>query len=173
MNKRWGIFAAILLLCLIGGVYLFSPKPSHFTQYCAFCDPSVLDRQKFYEDELVMALYTHKPVLPGHCLVIPKRHVERFELLTDEEITQIGRVIRKVDRAVMKVFGTSAYLLLQKNGIEVGQTVPHVHFHYIPRKAGDNSTLGFLVRMYVADAKGPISPDKLQVIVDNLKQAIE
>ncbi len=172
MRKKWMIFAILLMTSLIGGIYLFSPSPAHFTEYCAFCDPNVLDRQKFYEDDLVLALYTHKPILPGHCLVLPKRHVERFELLTDEEITQIGRVIKKVDRAVTKVFGTSSYLLLQKNGIEVGQSVPHVHVHYIPRKNGDYSTFGFLVKMYIANAKGPISSNEMQEIIKKLKQEI-
>ena len=134
MRKKWMIFAILLLTSLIGGIYFFSPRPAHFTEYCAFCDPRVLERQKFYEDDLVLALYTHKPVLPGHCLVLPKRHVERFEQLTDQEITQMGKVIKKVDRAVTEVFSTSSYLLLQKNGIEVGQSVPHVHVHYIPGK---------------------------------------
>src|SRR5690349_17595131 len=97
----------ILLGCLIGGGYVVSLKmfpPSRFTRSCAFCDSTVLHHQKFYEDELVLALYTHKPILPGHCLVIPKRHVERFEMLTDAEMMQIGRIIKKVDQAAMKVF---------------------------------------------------------------------
>ncbi len=70
-----------------------------FAAYCAFCDSVVLEAQTFYEDDRVVALYTHKPVSPGHCLVIPKRHVERYEALSDEEILQIGRVVRKVDAA--------------------------------------------------------------------------
>lgn len=173
MRKKWMLFAILLIASLTGGVYFFSSQPAHFTEYCAFCDPNVLGRQKFYEDDLVLALYTHKPILAGHCLVLPKRHVERFELLTDEEITQIGKVIKKVDQAVTKVFGTSSYLLLQKNGIEVGQSVPHVHVHYIPRKEGDSSTFGFLMKMYIANAKGPISADEIQETVDKLKQAIK
>ncbi len=171
MRKKWMLSATLLLIGLIGGVYFFSPHPAQFTEYCAFCDPKVLDRQRFYEDDLVVALYTHKPILPGHCLVLPKRHVERFELLTDEEITQIGRVIKKVDQAVTKVFDTSSYLLLQKNGIEVGQSVPHVHVHYIPREKGDSSTFGFLVKMYIANAKGPICADEMRETVEKLKQA--
>lgn len=173
MRKKGILFAALFLTCSIGGIYLLSPKPHHFPEYCAFCDPSVLEHQTFYEDELVAALYTHKPVVPGHCLVIPKRHVERFELLTDEEITHMGRVIKKVDQAVMKVFGTSAYLLLQKNGLEAGQTVPHVHVHYIPKKEGDFSLFGFLLRMYSAYfVKGPIPADEMHETIEKLQQAI-
>lgn len=167
------IISAIALIIVLGSFYFFLIKPiyhSSLDEACAFCDPAVLKRQTFYEDDLVIALYTHKPIYPGHSLIIPKRHVERFEGLTDAEITQIGRVIKKVNQAVMKVFGTSSYLLLQKNGAEVGQTVPHVHFHYVPRKAGDDSTIQFLANMYIANLKPPISQDEMRDVVDKLKK---
>lgn len=171
MSKR-RIFVLLLFCCLIGGSYFLMRVPDSLEKSCAFCDPDVLNRQKFYEDDLVLALYTHKPILPGHCLVIPKRHVERFEHLTDLEFMQIGIVLKKVDGAVKKVFGTAASLLLQKNGNEVGQTVPHVHFHYIPRQAGDSSTLLFLANMYLANFKGPIAPGQMEEIVEKLQSAI-
>ena len=169
-KKNRFFFAALLIGSCLAGVYFFSLKPAQISKYCAFCDIKVLDAQKFYEDELVMALYTHKPILPGHCLIIPKRHVQRFEELTDQEIEQMGKVIKKVDRSASKIFETSSYLLLQKNGIEVGQTVPHVHFHYIPRKEGDYSVFGFLLKMYIACAKGPISKSHMDWIVKSLKE---
>ncbi len=140
--------------------------------YCAFCDTTVLEYQKFYEDDLVVALYTHKPILEGHCLIIPKRHAERFEMLSDEEMVQVGRVIRKVDLAASKVFNTSSYLLLQKNGAEVGQTVPHVHFHYVPRQAGDDSTLKFIAKMFIANALSPIPSSEMEEIVERMKEAM-
>jgi len=170
------LLLVLILSCLIGGFYLFFIKPfssSSFTNYCAFCDPIVINHQKFYEDDLIFALYTHKPILPGHCLIVSKRHVERFEMLTDAEVTQIGQVVKKVNQAVMNVFGTSSYLLLQKNGTEVGQSVPHVHFHYVPRKAGDDSTIAFILKMYIANAKHPISQNEMDERINQLKQAVE
>lgn len=172
MKKKFLYF--LLLSCILGGIFYFNSsnksEDSLDSSYCAFCDPEVLNRQKFYEDGLVLALYTHKPVFPGHCLIIPKRHVERFEQLTDDEMNQMGRVIKKVNEAASKVFNTSSYLLLQKNGLEVGQTVPHVHFHYIPRQTGDTSTLKFLISMFLSNIKKPISNEEMQKIVQQLKK---
>jgi diadenosine tetraphosphate (Ap4A) HIT family hydrolase len=170
MRKKLSLLT-VVLICLVGAIYFL--KRSSLGQNCVFCNLVVLNNQKFYEDDLVFALYTHKPILPSHCLIVPKRHVERFEMLTDAEITQIGNVIKKVNQAVMKVFGTSSYLLLQKNGLEVGQSVPHIHFHYIARKAGDDSILGFLLKMYIADVKRPISQEEMHEMTEKLKQAIE
>ena len=147
--------------------------PTFTAANCPFCQPSVLDSQTFYEEDGVMALCTYKPVVPGHCLVIPKRHVERFEQLSEEEIAKIGRVIKLVNQAAEKAYGTAAYLLLQKNGREVGQTVPHVHVHYMPRKAGDDSVIAFLWKMLIATVRKPISLDERKRAVDRMKCAIE
>lgn len=166
----------ILLGITVIGITLFflnQPQADMSATNCAFCDERVLNNQKFYEDELVLALYTHKPILAGHSLVVPKRHVERFEMLSEAEIARIGQVIKKVNKAAEKVFGTSSYLLLQKNGIEVGQTVPHVHFHYIPRQKGDNSTLKFLLKMYRANFYKPISAPDMQEIVKKMQAAMQ
>lgn len=163
-----------LILVIISSTFIISSfHASSNGNPCPFCDSSVLNLQQFYEDDHVIALYSHKPVLPGHSLIIPKRHVERFEDLNEDEITQIAKVIKKVNIAVSKAFGTSSYLILQKNGVEVGQTVPHVHFHYIPRKEGDTSTLVFLFQFYTASFKSPIEPETMQQIVSNIKANME
>lgn len=172
MNKpiKWIIFSFIFLA---GTNFLFSSASSkQLKDYCPFCPEGVLDVQKFYEDELVVALYTHKPVFPGHSLIIPKRHVERFEELNEEEILQIYQVIKKVNHAAEKTFGTSSYLILQKNGKEVGQQVPHLHFHYIPRKAGDDSTLKFLYKIYISAYSSPITTSEMYEAVESMKAAI-
>lgn len=172
MNKKILFFFAIL--CSFGGTYfLLSQNHTFASSGCAFCNPEILERQTFYQDGTVAALYTHKPLFPGHCLIIPLRHVERFEQLSDEEILRIGQVTKKVHAAVMKVFGTSPYLLLEKNGTEVGQTVPHLHFHYMPRKQGDSSILKILFRMYLNGIQQPISTFEMKEVTTKLREAIE
>lgn len=133
----------------------------------------MLQRQKFYEDDLVSAIYSYKPAMSGHCLIVPKRHVERFEGLSDDEALRITQAIKKIDSAAMKVFGVSCYLILQKNGVECLQTVPHVHFHYMPRKAGDNSRLALIARICTAGLFSPLSDEKMQEAVEAMKKAID
>ncbi len=171
------IVSILVFVGLICGVfYIVTPKPQKNLYdpgvYCAFCDPKVLEAQTFYEDDLVRALYTHKPIYPGHCLIITKRHVPRFEGLTEQEASQMMQTIKKVNTAVQKVFDTSAYLLLQKNGYEVGQTVPHVHFHYIPRKAGDDSEIAFIGRMFYSTIESPLPPQEMREMVTELHDAM-
>ena len=151
---------------------LFTLVFSYLSADCPFCNEELLNRQKFYEDDLVIALYTHEPVLPSHFLIIPKRHVERLDNLSDAEMIQIFHTIKQVNQAAQKVFGTSAYLIHQKNGHEAGQTVPHVHFHLISKQPGDSSEFKFATNLIVNRIRGPISQEKMQPIITSMHAAM-
>lgn len=138
---------------------------------CPFCNEEVIQRQKIYENDLILVLYTHKPVTEGHCLVIPKRHIQRFEDLTEQEAIELFHAVQKVDQAVEKVLGTRPYMLLQKNGAQVGQSVPHVHVHYIPRKDQETSVAYFAIQMLTRDWFPTLSPSEQQMMIDRLKPA--
>ena len=103
---------------------------------CSFCNPVIVERQRFYEGRDIDALIDYRPISDGHCLIIPKRHVNSLGELTPEEWAEVGRVTQKVHNAACKIFGESDYLILQKNGESAGQTVPHVHFHYVRATTG-------------------------------------
>lgn len=123
---------------------------------CAFCEPKVLEAQVFYRGDGALGMLTHKPAVPGHVLIVPERHVERFEDLSAEEILAIGKTIQKVDIMVRKVFGYSDYLLIQKNGRGAGQSVPHVHFHYLP------AAQFLTVRFFVSPWLKPLTKEELK-----------
>lgn len=131
------------------------------SENCSFCTESVVQSQKCYEDENILILYTHKPIIKGHCLVIPKRHVESFHDMSSEELISVKEGITKLFQAAQKTYNATSYLLLQKNGKPAGQSVPHVHFHFFPRKEDDYTDIGVLARFYIAGFKGPISQDQM------------
>lgn len=159
--KKFLFFSFIVATLILGIWYVDQVPPMPTT--CVFCKPEVIQSHIFYEDELVKCLLTHKPVYPGHSLIIPRRHVERFEDLTMEEISRMMAMIKKVHEANQRLHGECAYFLLQKNGREVGQTVPHVHFHYIPRELGYYSSLPIMWNMFIAGHwSRPLSHEVLQ-----------
>ncbi|PIS01011.1 MAG: hypothetical protein COT84_04590 [Chlamydiae bacterium CG10_big_fil_rev_8_21_14_0_10_35_9] len=175
IRKRILYLLLTVFICIASVFFLYSKKAAVFpTQTtCAFCNEQILRRQKFYEDELVMALYTHKPIVPSHFLIIPKRHVKRLEMLSEEEVVRVYQVIQKVNRASHKVFQTTSYFIHQKNGKEVGQSVPHVHFHYISKQPKDSSSFIFLVKMIIAYLSPPLSSEKMQQATKKMQAAME
>lgn len=174
MKKILILIACVLVICT--GLFFAreSKKRVPLEEIpCAFCNANVLERQVFYEDHLVYALYTHRPIHPGHCLIIPKRHACYFHELKQEEVAQMALVTQRVHHVVKGLNHNSSYILLQKNGLEAGQTVPHVHIHYIPRQPGSYSAWEFFAKMLWANLKTTLSQEEIHNQVRLLKEGMQ
>ena len=104
---------------------------------CQFCNSSNIANQTIYESENFFCVYSLKPIFPGHTLVIPKRHVEKFLELNQNELKELPFVTQKIVRAIIKAYSTDAYNIFIQDGQAAGQTVPHFHLHVLPRKKED------------------------------------
>ena len=164
-------FILFLVIIYISLEFIFSSTTLD-KNYCPFCDRKVIEYQKYYEDDLVMGLLTHRPVCKGHCLIIPKRHIERFEKLNEEEVLAIADLIKKTHRAAAKVVKADSYILLQKNGSNVGQTVPHIHCHYIPRRADERFIFLFFLRFTLNPLFSPISQKEMNYMTSSFTEAL-
>lgn len=106
---------------------------------CVFC--KIISGQipclRVFEDDATLAFLDVGPLAEGHLLVVPKQHIERLDHMSVEDVVAVTRHLPMLAQAVMKATGAAAFGILQNNGRESGQDVPHVHFHVIPRKAGD------------------------------------
>ncbi|HEU64668.1 MAG: AP-4-A phosphorylase [Candidatus Anoxychlamydiales bacterium] len=171
MKKKVFIGSLVLIFGVISLIYLKSFKPKEKGSFCPFCDEKVINYQKYFEDEFSIGLCSYKPLLKGHSLIIPKRHVERLEDLTDREMQNIFNLIKKTNLAVQKVLGNKSYIVIQKNGKEVGQSVFHAHFHYIPR-VDNGSNFGFLTRFSAYPFKRKLNPNEMQDIKEMISQNI-
>ena len=98
---------------------------------------------KVYEDEQVFAFLDINPLSPGHTLVIPKEEVATVDKLSDDSAAAIGRVLPRISRAVLAATGATEFNILQNNGPGAHQAVFHVHFHIIPKVAGQGLGVGW------------------------------
>ena len=173
VKKIIGVVLCVIALS-IGLVWWTISTNVNVQKTCAFCDPVVLQTHTFYEDSLVRGMCSYKPVLPGHCMVVVKRHIESLEELSDEEFLATGQLLRKINDAIQATQGPSSYLILEKNGVDVGQTVPHVHVHYIPKKKTDSAlgATGLLWGFVTNIFQRPLSHEKLSEKVGVMKQAL-
>jgi diadenosine tetraphosphate (Ap4A) HIT family hydrolase len=89
--------------------------------------------QVIAETPLMRAVLDGYPVTEGHALVYPRRHIESFVQLNDPEILDLHRLIRRVCQNSNAFDHTIAV----NDGQLAGRTVPHLHVHVIPRRAGD------------------------------------
>jgi histidine triad (HIT) family protein len=91
-----------------------------------------------YEDDLTFVFVSPAALggMEGHLTVIPRRHVEMIFDLHDNEMSALGLRVKRAARAVRHAVDPDGVLVLQRNGVVAEQTVPHVHFHVIPRRGG-------------------------------------
>jgi histidine triad (HIT) family protein len=95
-----------------------------------------LPKITIYEDELTLAFLDIMPATEGHTLVIPKESAETIFDVSPPAAAATIRTTQKVAAAVKKALGCPGLMLVQLNGAEAGQSVPHLHFHILPRAQG-------------------------------------
>ncbi|MGG3802678.1 HIT family protein [Metabacillus fastidiosus] len=100
---------------------------------CIFCNI----KEVILENNLAFAFYDKFPVNKGHLLIIPKRHVEEYFELTNEERTAIDVLLMEGKTLLDKTYEPDGYNIGINCGKAAGQTVFHVHVHLIPRYNGD------------------------------------
>lgn len=82
---------------------------------------------KIYEDELTLAFLDIHPKTPGHTLVIPKKQIDEFQDMPDQDYQAVMRAVKKVAGRI------KAVLRPRRVGVEImGMDVPHAHVHVFP-----------------------------------------
>ena len=97
-----------------------------------------------------MVILNMFPFNPGHCMVVPIRHVERLDELSREEQNAFFEMGVKTVRLVEAAFNTTGMNVGLNIGSAAGASILHLHLHIVPRyprelgfmeTAGDTRTL--------------------------------
>ncbi|MHA1584585.1 MAG: HIT family protein [Promethearchaeota archaeon] len=104
---------------------------------CIFCavrddDPAVTALKVYQEDLLYICLNLY-PYNPGHLMVVPTRHVEKFEDLTDKERNRLFQVVMDSQRMLADLFHPTGFNTGYNQGEYSGASIKHVHVHIVPR----------------------------------------
>lgn len=95
-----------------------------------------LPAHKVYEDDKTFAFLDIMPQATGHTLVIPKAPARNFLDIAPDDLANLIKVTQKIAKTTIAVFAADGVNVFQFNEPAAGQTVFHLHFHVIPRKAG-------------------------------------
>src|SRR5437667_8908217 len=95
-----------------------------------------LPSHKIYEDAKTFAFLDIMPRAPGHALVLPKASVRNILDVAPDDLAHVIKVVQKIAKVSVDVFGADGVTLQQFNESAGGQVVFHLHVHVIPRKNG-------------------------------------
>ncbi len=104
---------------------------------CKFCAIVTGKEKTFpvYRDDICLAFLDYRPLMLGHVLLVPLAHYETLADVPDEVMAALGPRIKRLSAAVMHAFDAEGSFIALNN--IVSQSLPHVHFHIVPRRKGD------------------------------------
>lgn len=141
---------------------------------CPFCENEDVRKRVIIENEYAFAFPTHTPIVPGHILVCPKRHIQYYEDATIEERNAIEELRGQMKIALRKVFDAEGYNYAWNEEKIGGQSVPHFHLHILPRKNNDEGVYGYEPRefLYRPSPRTVASPNEELVEISNILKNI-
>ena len=106
---------------------------------CVFCKirDGQIPSMRIDEDERTLTFMDINPLSPGHCLVVTKRHAPTLFEADVEDLKAVMVTAKRVALAIQEGLEPDGLNLLQANGAAAFQSVPHFHFHLIPRWGND------------------------------------
>ncbi len=119
---------------------------------CTFCDivAGDVDAPVVYRDDDVIAFLDHRPLFPGHTLLVPRAHVETLGDLPADLLTPLFATAQRLSRAVERAMDAEGTFVAMNN--RVSQSVPHLHVHVVPRRRKDGLRGFFWPRSKYEDA---------------------
>ena len=98
-----------------------------------FC--AIAPEQFVFEDEISAAFLDHRPLFPGHVLLIPKQHYETLADLPQAVVGPFFSNAQMLAKAVESAMEAEGSFVAINN--RVSQSVPHLHVHIVPRRRKD------------------------------------
>jgi histidine triad (HIT) family protein len=137
---------------------------------CAFCEivRGEVERHIVLEDERSLAFLDHRPLFPGHSLLVPRDHYETMLDLPEDLILTLFASARLLAQAMEEGLGAEGSFVAVNN--RVSQSVPHTHVHIVPRRRKDGLRGFFWPRKPYRDEKHAAeTAEALRVAVDALR----
>lgn len=103
---------------------------------CVFCKivTQELPAQVVDEDRDCIVIEDIAPKAPVHYLIIPKKHIESLHAAQPEDVQLLGNLMLMAKKIGQQLPDPKAFGLIINNGEEAGQSVLHLHCHFLSGK---------------------------------------
>ncbi len=104
---------------------------------CVFCHilQGEVAAHVVLDEPHVLAFLDRSPIFHGHCLVVPRRHVQTLPEVPRDLLTPLFSAAQRIATAVEAGLGAEGSFVAMNN--KISQSVPHLHVHVVPRRKKD------------------------------------
>jgi histidine triad (HIT) family protein len=114
-------------------------KPCRFCAIVKGTEPALA----VFEDDVAFGFLDWRPLALGHVLVVPKAHYATLAEIPEDAFGALSVRARRVSAAVIAALAAEGSFIGLNN--IVSQSVPHLHFHVVPRKWKDGVFAGGMI----------------------------
>ncbi len=142
---------------------------------CVYCSLPDIKARTIKRNDFAWAFLTNIPITPGHTLVVPIRHVQKFEELTANEKVAVFDLMTEIKAALKDLFGAEGFHHAWNEEKIAGQSIPHFHLHIVPRKKGDEGITEYEPRkfLYRPGSRETTPEAELQVISKQMTEKLK
>ncbi len=130
---------------------------------CVFCSivRGETAAQWVLDEPDVVGFLDARPVFKGHLLVVPREHVVTLADVPPRLLAPLMTAVQRVSAVMPEALGAQGTFVAANN--VVSQSVPHLHWHVVPRTKGDGLRGFFWPRTKYADeAEAATYADRLR-----------
>lgn len=105
-------------------------------QNCIFCKIILkqIPATIIAENDKVLVIKDIAPKAPVHYLIMPKEHIKDVQSLDGQDLAVAGEMMLMAKELSSKLSGSQAFRLIINNGSDAGQSVFHLHYHFLSGK---------------------------------------
>ena len=124
-----------------------------------------LDAHIILDEPHAVAFLDHRPLFPGHTLVVPRDHIPTLPDLPAAELAPFFSAVQRVARVLPEALDATGTFVAANN--VVSQSVPHLHVHVVPRRPKDG------LRGFFWPRNRYETPEEMAAVADRLRRALQ
>jgi diadenosine tetraphosphate (Ap4A) HIT family hydrolase len=128
---------------------------------CPLCNPS--NENIIFQNDFLRVISVDE--IPGYIRIITQKHIKEFSDLSEKEAAEIMLLAKKIEKIMLNTLHPDKI-----NIAMLGNMVPHLHIHIIPRFKNDPWWPGATFCPKVRDFTYPITSKELEDLISSVKE---
>ncbi|PKL76675.1 MAG: HIT family hydrolase [Candidatus Melainabacteria bacterium HGW-Melainabacteria-1] len=130
--------------------YVRGHRPAVSCILCAVRDAEAeVESLEVFRDELFLVSINLYPYNPGHLMLVPLRHVEWPDELSDEEALALHRLQKRSLAVIRSLYPAAGFNVGYNLGLAGGGSIAHLHLHIVPRFHNEQGFMATIAHTHI------------------------